>query len=93
MSAHIAIIVILMASIATTGTRLHVLQHVTTVINEMPAIAPHVLMLAPLAPSALLGCESTSWKMQNRQSMLVQMTKIPTSKARKKATRIFDGGH
>ena len=91
-SAHVAIIAILVTSVATTGTSLHVLRHVTAVMDEMPATAPHVLMLAPLAPSALLGCESTSWKMQNRQSMLVQMTKTPISKARKKATRIFDGG-
>lgn len=91
-SAHVAIIAILVTSVATTGTSLHVLRHVTAVMDEMPATAPHVLMLASLAPSALLGRESTSWKMQNRQAMLVQMTKTPTSKARKKATRIFDGG-
>ena len=91
-SAHVVIIVILVTSVATTGTRLHVLRHVTTVMDEMLATAPHVLMLAPLAPSALLGRESTFWKPQNQQVTLVQMTKTPTSKARKKAMRIFDGG-
>ena len=71
MSAHIAIIVILMTSILITGTRLHMLQNMTTVINEMPTTASHVLMLAPLAPSALLGRKPALWKMQNRQAMLV----------------------
>ena len=65
----------------------------TTVMDEMLATAPHMLMLAPFAPSVLLGRETTLWKMQNRQAMLVQMTKTTTLKARKKVTRVFDGGH
>ena len=87
------IIMILMTSIAMNGTSLNVLQHVTTVMDKMLATAPHVLMLTPLAPSTLIGHNSTLWKMQNQQAMTVQMTKTPTSKDRKKVMGIFDGGH
>ena len=93
MSTHVAIIAILVTSIAITKTRLHVLQHMTTVIDDMLATARHVLMLVPLALSAPLGRESTLWKMHTRPAMLVQMSKISTSKARKKTTGIFNGGH
>ena len=92
MSAHAATIAILVTSVTITGIRPHVWRHVTTVMDKMLATARHVLMLAPLAPSAQLGRESTSWKTQTRLAMLVQMTKTPTPKELKKTTRIFDGG-
>ena len=89
MSAHVAIIAILVTNVAITGTSLHGLLYVTTV---MPATAQHVLMLAPHTPSAPLGHESTSWRMQTQPVMLDPTLKTPTSKDRKKVMRIFDGG-
>ena len=89
MSAHIAIIAILVTNIAITEISLHGLLYVTTV---RPATAHHVLMVAPHAPLAQLGHESTSWRMQTPPVMLALMLKTPTLTNRQKVMGIFDGG-
>ena len=91
-SDHIAIITILVTSIITTGTRLHVLQHMTTVMDKRPTTATHAnagttrpLSSARPRVNFLEDVELASDAGSDEEN--------PISKDRKKVTEIFDGGH